>query len=208
MIIAALSDIHGNEKALNAVLEEVDSFGILTIFHAGDCVCGNDGNAEVLNTLTNRAIQGVLGEWDQRLMRYVRKRKTFSKKLSDSDREMLESSYHQCNSNQLEYLSNLDRSITQTLDGISIAVCHGTLTNFGVSLKPDDSDELYLRQRELIPARIIISGRTHVPHQRTVGDTLFVNPGSVGMNDDGIARYAIISTESEEWTVDFREVVY
>jgi hypothetical protein len=26
------------------------------------------------------------------------------------------------------------------------------------------------------------------------------------MNDDGLARYAIISTEAEPWTVEFREI--
>ncbi|MFP6582507.1 MAG: metallophosphoesterase family protein [Candidatus Hydrogenedentota bacterium] len=206
MIIAAMGDIHGNAKALDAVLDDIDSFGILTILHTGDCVCGHDGNTEVLATLQERNVPGALGEWDHRLLRIVRKRKTLSNKLSEQDFAMLDAAYRQCSSSQMEYLDNLVRLYTQTLDGISIALCHGTLSSFRNSMSADNDDNVYLRQRELVPARIIINGRTHVAHSRTLGDTLFVNPGSVGMNEDGKARYAIISTESAKWDVDFREV--
>jgi len=30
----------------------------------------------------------------------------------------------------------------------------------------------------------------------------------VGMNDDGLARYAIISTEQQPWSVEFKSLPY
>jgi putative phosphoesterase len=206
VIIAALGDIHGDAVALDAVLEDIDSMGILTILHTGDCVCGGEGNAEVLQTLLDRRVPGALGEWDHRLLRFVRKRKRLSKKLAPEEFAMLDAAYHQCSSSQLEYLNNLDRLFQQTIDGISISLCHGTVNTIQESLEPDADDNLYSRQRELQPCDIIISGRTHHAHQRTVGDTLFVNPGVVSRNGGNSPSWALISTESTNWTVDFREV--
>ena len=206
MVIAVLGDIHGNSTALNAVLEDIDSFGILTIFHTGDCVCGNSGNREVVETLHQKGILGAKGEWDHRLVRYIRKQKTMARKLSPEDLKLLDEAYNECTSSQIEYLNGLPRTLITTLDSIDIAVCHGTINSYQDTLNPDDEDGKYMRQRELLPAQIIVSGRTHQAHSRQIGDTLFVNPGSVGMNDDGFARYAIVSTEEELWSAEFREV--
>jgi len=87
-------------------------------------------------------------------------------------------------------------------------VCHGTINSQRDSLRAENDDHKFNRQRELNPARIIVSGRTHIPHKKQLGDTLFVNPGSLGANDDGLARYAIVSTEREPWTVEFKSLPY
>lgn len=207
MILAAIGDIHGNAAALDAVLQEIDSYGILTIFHTGDCVCGASEDAETLQILADRRLPGVLGEWDHRLLRYVRKRKTLTNKLSPEDLELLDRAYRQCTSVQVDYLNNLERLLKQTVDGIRIAVCHGTINSMHDSLRPEDDDAIYARQRELEPAQIILSGRTHAAHERLLGDTLYVNPGAVGV-DPGMAHYAIVSTEYAPWTVEFRDVAY
>jgi putative phosphoesterase len=206
VIIAVLGDIHGNATALDAVLNDIDDQGILTIFHTGDCVCGNSGNRAVLDTLRERSISGAKGHWDHLLVRYIRKQATMAKKLSAEDLALVDDAYNDCKSDQIEYLNGLPRTLKTTLDGIDIAVCHGSINSHRDVLRPDDDDDKYSRQRELEPARIIVSGSTHAPHARQVGDTLFVNPGSVGMNEDGLARYALISTEHEPWSAEFREI--
>lgn len=206
MLIAVFGDIHGNAAALNAVLDDIDSYGIMALFHTGDCVCGHAENRAVVDLLLDKNIPGAKGEWDHRLVRYIRKRKTMANKLSPEDLGLLDEAYHDCTSKQIEFLNGLPRTYTRILDGIDIAVCHGTINSHHESLGSQDDDSKYMRQRELEPARIIISGRTHQAHSRQIGDTLFVNPGSVGINDDGLARYALISTEQEPWTVEFREI--
>ena len=59
-------------------------------------------------------------------------------------------------------------------------------------------------------ACVAASGRTHRPFSKWVGDTLFVNPGSVGdlLPEPGIARYAIINTETRPWSVDLPSIRY
>ena len=207
MILAAFGDVHGNANALRAVLDEIDSYGILTILHTGDCVCGADGNAETLQLLADRGIPGALGEWDHRLLRFVRKRKTLEKKLSAEDLQKLESAYKQSSSGQLEYLNSLNRLVTRTIDSVTILACHGRVNSIHDSLRPGDDNAVYARQRELHPAQIIISGRTHEAHERRIGDTLYVNPGAVGV-ESGVAHYAVISTEDDPWTVEFRSIPY
>lgn len=208
MILAVLGDIHGNAPALQAVLDDIESAGILTIFHTGDCVCGKAGSKNVVELLREYNIVGVQGEWDHRLVRYIRKRKTQTKKLSATDLHWLEEAYNECSSTHIEFLGSLPRLLKKTIDGIEIVVCHGTINSQREDLHADDDDQKFSRQRELEPGRLIVSGRTHVPHEKRLGDTLFVNPGSVGMGEDGRARYAVISTEHEPWTVDFKTVSY
>lgn len=208
MIIALLGDIHGNAAALKKVLEDIESIGIMSIFHTGDCVCGQAGNATVIDLLHEFNVSGVQGQWDHRLLRYIRKRKTQAQKLSEDDLQLLEEAYQECTSAHIEYLGGLPRMLKSTIDGIDIAVCHGTLNSQRDSLHPEDEDHKFSRQRELEPARIIVSGRTHIAYEKRLGDTLFVNPGSVGVNEDGLARYAIVSTEQEPWSVEFKSLQY
>lgn len=208
MLIAVLGDIHGNHSALNAVLNDIDDIGILTIFHTGDCVCGHPGNRTVVDLLRQRNIPGAKGYWDHLLVRYIRKQKTIAAKKDPEQLALLDAAYNECTSAQIEYLNGLPRTGLHTIDAINIAVCHGTINSHQDVLAPDDDDAKYMRQRELQPARIIVSGSTHKPHARLLGDTLFVNPGSVGMNDDGLARYAIISTEEDPWSAEFKAIPY
>ena len=208
MIIALIADIHGNALALKKVLQDIDSMGIMSIFHTGDCVCGQPGNAAVIDLLQEYNVHGAQGQWDHRLVRYIRKRKTQAKKLSEADLQWLDEAYQECNSAHIEYLGALPRTYSTTIDGIDIAVCHGTINSQRESLHADDDDHKFNRQRELKPARIIVSGRTHTPHEKRLGDTLFVNPGSLGTNDDEHAHYAIVSTEHEPWTVQFKSLPY
>lgn len=208
MILAVLGDIHGNTPALKAVLEDIESIGILSIFHTGDCVCGQLGSKNVIDLLKEYNVIGVQGEWDHRLVRYIRKRKTQAKKLSEVELEWLEQAYQECGSGYIEFLGSLPRTYKTTIDGIDIAICHGTINSQRESLGAGDEDHKFNRQRELEPARIIVTGRTHEAFEKRLGDTLFVNPGSVGMNDDGLARYAIISTEQQPWSVEFKSLPY
>lgn len=207
MIIAAIADIHGNAAALRAVLSGIDEAGIHTILNAGDSVAGHNAPAECIDLLRSHAVHTVQSENDRNTMRYVRKRAAIDSRLDATKTAVIAQASTLCRSEHIEYLRRLPKTLTLRLDGIDVALAHGTLAGQTHSLTQEDTDDRFRRQREIAPARIYIFGRTHKPYARHVDDALFVNPGSVG-EEAGAAHYAIISTEVEPWTATFHTVAY
>jgi putative phosphoesterase len=210
VLLAALGDIHGNLPALEAVLRDVDDAGIQTILNTGDCVVGFPWPNEVVELVRDREIPTAQGELDRFAVRFTRKEKTFRDKWPHADYEALRWTHENTRSEYLEWLRGLPKTVSQTLEDITIVVCHGTLSSLSEQLLEEDPIERFERQRENANSRIVICGRTHRGFKRFVADTLFVNPGSVGMPSDAgsLASYAIIDTERNPWRVTHKRVVY
>ncbi len=208
MILAALGDIHGNLPALEAALEAIDEAGIHTIVNTGDCVVGFPWPNEVVDILRSREILTVQGERDRFAVRFLRKQETLRKKWGASEFRAVQWTHEAARTDTLEYLRSLPRRRHLHLEGLGITVCHGTLTSQSEGLHPDDPESRFQRQWEEARSDVVILGRTHIPFHRWVRGTLFVNPGSAGMNEDGAARYALINTETDPWSVEFQEARY
>ena len=210
MIFAALGDLHGNLSALESVLDEIEDEGIQTIVNTGDIAVGGASPNEVIACLRERHIPSAQSEADRWLTRFSRKRSTFSRKLSAEDFAALEIAYNLCSSENLEFLGGLPRQIQLDVDGISIAVCHGSFATQQDELSESDPDMQFLRQREILSAQVYVFGRSHHPYWRSIEGQLYLNPGSVGMNTmgEGVASYAVVSTEDEPWTVTHRHTAY
>lgn len=210
MIFAAVGDLHGNLSALESVLAEIEDEGIQTVVNTGDIAVGGASPNEVIACLRERRIPSAQSETDRWLTRFSRKKSTFSRKLSPEDFVDLETAYGLCTSENLEYLGGLPRQLQLNVDGISIAVCHGSLASQQDELSESDPDMQFLRQCEIVSAQVYVFGRTHHPYWRAIEGQLYLNPGSVGMNAKGerVSSYAVVSTEEEPWTVTHRHTTY
>lgn len=210
MWIAAIGNIHGNLPAFEAVLADIDEAGIHTILNTGDCIVGDIYPNEVVDVIRTRAIHTVQGLMDRHAATFLKKRYTLARKLP-ADFTAIAWTYEHLRSDNLEFIRALPKMTTLTLEGIGIALCHGTPSGQHDALYETDPDGRFRRQRERAPeARLIVCGRTHRPFARWVDHTLFVNPGAVGVSHEGRRRatYALISTEEEPWQVDIRQVAY
>lgn len=211
MILAAVGGIHGHLPALQAALAAIDEAGIHTILNTGDSVVGYAWPNEVVDLLRDRSIPSAQGELDRLAVVYLRKEASLRAKGVAVDLlDRIRQTNDDLRSDNVEFLRSLPRCRSLTVDGISIALCHGTLTSQSDSLRADGSDNKFRRQREIFPARIIVCGRTPDPFSRLVDDTLFVNPGCVGgpSGKKPRARYAIINAESEPWSAEMLSVSY
>ena len=207
MILAAIGAIRGNVKALRKTLEILDDEGIQTLVNTGDSVVGGAHPGEVIDTLVKRQIPSVQGGSDKQAVRYFRKRKSLQKRVSPEHFEALAKAYEALKSSHLEYLIGLPTKLSLTLDGVPIALCHGSLAGHTDVLEKDTDETLFQRQREINPAAIILSGGAAEAFSREVDGTLFVSPGVIGA-PSGQATYAVISTEEEPWSVDLRSLDY
>lgn len=211
MILAAFGDICGNLPALEAILGDIDAQGVQTIVHTGNCVVGYPWPNDVIDRIRDRRIKGPQGVLDRLTVRFVRKHETFQSTMSPEMYEKLEATYRACTSENVEYLRSLPRHVAQTIDGVSMAVFHGTLSNASDNLSASESDERYQRQREQLQASLYVFGGSEEAFHRNVGDGFFVCAGSAStISDRGApsAHYVLISTESEPWSVEYRAVPY
>jgi len=207
MVIAAFGDIHGNSPALEAALAEIDDAGIRTIVCTGDLVAGYPFPNEVVDCLNQRNITTVQGLYDRLTASLVRSGGQTLKRASEDAASAMRWTYDQLSSANVEYLRALPRVQRITVDGLDVYVSHGAPNAVNDSIGEKTSDQRFERYRESARADIVIGGNTHSTFDRLVEDTLFVNPGSLGCDERG-AAYAIVSTEHQPWTVEYRFVEY
>lgn len=219
MKIAVISDIHGNDLALEAVLADLDALGIDEIVNLGDHLSGPLNAARTADILTGRNMTAIRGNHDRYLLAQDRA------DMGPSDR----AAYDQLGRNHLEWLSNLPGTLVHR---DSLFLCHGTpasdetywleaLTSGGVvHMAEREAIERFAKD---IPYPVILCGHTHIPRAVRLADgRLLVNPGSVGCpgytDDHPVghkvetgspdARYAIVDRTANGWSVTFRCVPY
>ncbi|MBI4559563.1 MAG: metallophosphoesterase family protein [Candidatus Hydrogenedentes bacterium] len=210
MLIAVFGDIHGNLPAFEAALGHIDAAGIQTVLNTGDAIVGYPWPNEVIDLVRSRNIPSVQGEMDRFAVRFLRSAERLRERWTPQEFAALEWAHRETRSDHLEFLRALPKSITVTIDGTPIFLCHGTAGSQSEGLREIDDLGLFRRQREAANTRLFICGQTHRPYWRWVDDTLFVNPGSLGIPPDegAFATYATVSTEAEPWTAEFVRVPY
>jgi predicted phosphodiesterase len=232
---AVLSDVHGNRRALEAVLADIDRRGICRLVHLGDCLYGPLDPAGTARILMERQIPGVRGNQDRAVVASDQP----AVPGFDQVRAALDPG-------QLDWLAALPRVLLVD----RMLLVHGTPT--------DDTDTLLwavepagARRRTAIELHqllldtladhegvlgtdaragtlppLILCGHDHVPAMAQAANggpaTLVVDPGSVGLPaynataphphvmEAGTphARYAVISGPAEAPTVEHVSVAY
>ncbi|MBR8294060.1 metallophosphoesterase family protein [Burkholderia cenocepacia] len=218
MKIAALSDIHGNLAALDAVLDDVRRRGADVIVNLGDIVSGTLHPAETADRLIALDLPTIKGNHERQLLTYDRD----AMRLSDRW------AHDTLRADHRAWIAALPERLT--LDG-DVLMVHGTpasdLVYFLETVTPDGCraatpDEVAQRAGDTA-ASLILCGHTHVPRTAKLDDgRLIVNPGSVGLQayaDDlphphrietgsPHARYAMVSRTAAGWNAEFHAVEY
>jgi putative phosphoesterase len=203
MRILAISDLHANWPALEAVLAAEPFDGLLV---GGDLVSYGPHPREVVDLVRQRAWVAVRGNHDQALAHGVDCRcAPASKPLAEATRAV-----------HRELLAPADVEFLGRLPATA-AVEDGTCALFLVHASPRDHFYRYTLtpeapaahlQEEIqgVQARYILLGHTHLPMVRPVGAQVVINPGSVGQPRDGDPRasYAVI----EDGVVSLRRAAY
>jgi predicted phosphodiesterase len=237
MKIAAISDIHGNLPALQAVLAEIDREGVDHIINCGDTLGGPLESAKTADLLMQRGIGMIAGNHERQLLTLP------PEKLNSSDA----CTASEINAAQRAWLAGAPPTLWLQGDAQDVFICHGTPTSdlhywletvtpdFGVHGSPGvraaTAQEVLQRLgsgEHTRRASLIICGHTHVPRVVQVASPdgghaiTVVNPGSVGLPGyDDIhpyrhvietgspdARYSLIERSAGGWSVQLRSVAY
>ncbi|WP_124223389.1 metallophosphoesterase family protein [Aquisalibacillus elongatus] len=207
---AIITDIHGNNAALSAVLNDIDCDpNINHIYCLGDLIgIGHETN-EVLDQLFSRNdIIYVIGNHDEAVLDIL------SGKEPESVGE--EREHHQwvaagLSSEFLPKLQNMPKEHRETIAGKKCRFIHyhmdQNLHFLPIDHRPtiDRLDELY----QDAPADIICFGHHHFIHHFRSNQGLYINPSSLGCHQHPLAPYAKVKIgESGEIDVSFIEVPY
>ena len=202
MRIAAISDIHGNLPALQAVLADIARRGADLVVQLGDALSGPLWPRETAGLLLSRALPGVRGNHDRALL-------GDSAAMGPSDAH----AWRQLDASHLDWL----RGWPLTLNiAPGVLLFHATPDDDDTYLLEDPSTgyaQLRAPQAILaalagIDARLMLCGHTHVPRVLALPDgRTVVNAGSVGLpaytddtggfhrheNGSPHARYALVN---------------
>lgn len=217
MRLAILADIHGNIRALEAVITELRREKPDRIVNLGDCFSGPLHAAAVADVLIEYDWLTVRGNHDRWLI------ETPPEQMGRSDQH----AFAQLDMREEDWLRDLPATARPEPD---VLLCHGTPasdttylteTITGDRVRAATADEVEARlsgER----AQLVLCGHSHIPRmiERANGG-LVVNPGSVGLQaytdsdpfhavERGApeACYALATRGTGGWSISFRTVPY
>jgi putative phosphoesterase len=179
--IATLYDVHGNLRALEAVLGEIPAEA--TIVVGGDVCAGGSHPAETLERLR------ALGE------RVLWLRGNADRELTPGEKglapeEVIEATRAALTAEQIAFL----HSLPTTLQIGDTLFCHATPRNDVDIFTEGTPEEQIVQIFADIEAEIVVCGHTHTQFERMIAGKRVINSGSVGMPyEDAPGAY---------WTLD------
>ncbi|RXJ73184.1 metallophosphatase family protein [Veronia nyctiphanis] len=220
MQIAAISDIHTNVYALEAVLADIKKRQVDVIVNLGDILYGPIAPLATYKLLMQHEIVTIRGNQDRQIYEATRQEIDANPTMQFIIEEL--------GNEPLQWMRGLPASYQLT---DNVFLCHGTPNNDLVYLLEDvDSGYAKVRtDREIVQllegqsSNIIICGHTHTPRAVSLSTgQLIINPGSVGLpvytDDEPVphsmetfrphASYAVINDFEGAWAVEHIKVPY
>lgn len=214
--IAAISDVHGNIWALQAVLRDIETRSVDVIVNLGDHLYGPLEPLETAALLQKTQMISIHGNCDRLLYAEGATSPTMQRNrllLTDIEKN---------------WLHGLPSTRFVSAD---VFLCHGTPQHDEVYLlecvQPESvgrrTREWVEQECEGIFASLILCGHSHQPGElRLLDERVVVNPGSVGLpaythetpfphamrSGSPDARYAVLERDRNHWRVERYEVPY
>jgi putative phosphoesterase len=175
--LAVLADVHGNLRALEAVLADVARHAPDAVVDLGDCVAGPLQAADTADLLMGRGFVTVRGNHDRQLVELAPEAMGATDRAADA----------QLLPRHRAWLAALPATAAVG----DVLCCHGTpsddLAYLLEAVHPDGAvtaapPPLVAERLGATAARVIVCGHTHVPRTVVASDgRVVVNPGSVGL---------------------------
>jgi putative phosphoesterase len=215
MRVALISDIHGNEVALRAVLRSIERVGVDLVVCLGDVATLGPRPDFVLDKLSALACPCILGNHDDFLLDpaliHTYTEAPFIVEAVDRCRASLSSS-------ALAFVGTFRDQLEIPLEGeAKLFVFHGSprshMENVLATTPPEELDTFL----DGHAATVMAGGHTHIQMVRQHRGTLLVNPGSVGLAFERFvgggppkilphAEYAVVEATAGEVSVTAHRV--
>lgn len=210
LTVAALTDVHGNAFAAQAVIADIRRVQPDVIINLGDQVWGQADPRRALEFQSALRAVEVRGNNDERLTmpaehlipEYIRLQTWLAERLPESERVRLAT-----------------LPLTATIAEGTVLVAHGTPASPWDSLLLNWDGAAFTRrtEREIqerldLPdgVEVVLVGHSHREDVRTLRGRLLVNVGAVSFQNDGDprARWTLLRRRREVWSVEHHRVPF
>jgi predicted phosphodiesterase len=214
--IAALSDVHGNALALEAVLADVARSRPDAVTIAGDLVLNGPDPALVVDVLRNLADDGALviaGNTDVAVadFDYAAAFPWMTDGVPDAIVDAVEWAHDALGPDRLDWLRRLPSERRwRTDDDTLVLVCHASPGSQTAGFDPGLDPSVTIERVARTDARVIVCGHTHLPEVRDLGWKVIVNDGSAGYVFDGdpTASWALIDLADGAVTAEIKRTEF
>ncbi|HEX6350879.1 MAG TPA: metallophosphoesterase family protein [Candidatus Dormibacteraeota bacterium] len=196
MLIAVVSDVHGNLVALRAVLEDLDRVRPDLVVHGGDLALHGSRPAECIDAIRERGWPGVLGNTDEMLS-------TGPPGALPVPVESIGWTVSQLGPDRLAWLREQP---PEWRHGSETAVVHAAPGDVWANVRADAPDSELRRIYEPLGAAVAVFGHIHRPFLRVMPELTVANSGSVSLSLDGDRRASYLTVAGGVATV--RRVAY
>lgn len=204
MRILLISDIHANFPALQAVDQFFHGTAFDYIINCGDSVVYAPFPNETLQWLMQNKAVSILGNTDKKVIKLLQGG-NFRKPSDPAKRIMYSWTADNLTSDHSSYLQSLKKKDIVSLEGNfqhknkrpAIGIFHGSPAKNHEFLFKSTEDSRFLQLAKLTPFSVVVCGHSHSPFYKIIGETHFINPGSIGRMFDGDPRASCASIEVE-----------
>jgi predicted phosphodiesterase len=189
MRVAVVSDIHGNRRALQAVVADLREVAPDVVLHGGDLAAGGTHPAEVIDQIGALGWPGVCGNTDEmlwapeRLTAYAAANPKIAALLGMVE-QTIAPTVASIGEERLRWLVGLP----QLHVGDGFTLVHASPNDLWRAPMASASDEELEKTYGGLGAPVVVYGHIHVPFVRRVGSMTVANTGSVSQSYDGDTR--------------------
>ena len=185
MKIGIISDIHGNVKAFEVVLQELEKQNIEKIICLGDLIGGAPMSEEVVQKIIEIKDKLIIvrGNRERYIIKGMQKGVQDEKiEVSKEQHERFKWLENSLSDSSKKYIHTLPKELTYEVEGKKIYICHYPMKkdgNFRQHVKnatPEENEVMF----EGIHADIYLYGHTHEEIYNNINNKMYINPGALG----------------------------
>ncbi len=219
MKIAAISDIHGNMEAVEAVMNDIQNEGCEKVFVLGDYAMAGPEPVAAIEYFIEKSndpkftlIQGntdlMIADYTENLYDSIKDKAPVMAEALKNDSELI-------NPVQKKFLKNLPIQKEVEIEGVKFLLVHGSPRKNNEDILPDTPMNEVEKMLENVDADVVLCGHTHIPCGfQTSSRKTVVNTGSIGRtffvepNSEPKACYLVITVEDGKCVFEHRFVEY
>jgi putative phosphoesterase len=200
MKLAIISDIHGNQHALEAVWADLERQTPDMVMCLGDLVGYGAYPNEVIDFVRQHNVPVLMGNYDDGVGFDRDDCGCVYKDPADDalGKQSLFWTRDRVTPDRKAYLRTLRFDRREAIEGREVLFVHGSPRKINEYIYEDRPDSVFANIAHVAKADVLFFGHTHLPYQKQVERTLFVNTGSVGKPKDGDPRAGYVLADFGE----------